>query len=87
VWLFFLFFFIFPLFLFSVFSFQFSVFRFHFSFFIFILFYFFIQSHLVITKAKNSGSFVRYSEVSEEVPYSEVCLYGSRGVNFQKVHS
>ena len=46
-----------------------------------------IQSHLVITKAKNSGSFVRYSEVSEEIPYSEVYLYGSMGVNFQKVHS
>ena len=46
-----------------------------------------VQSHLVITKAKNSGSFVRYSEVSEEIPYSEVCLYGSMGVNFQKVHS
>ena len=46
-----------------------------------------VQSHLVIMKAKSSGSFVRYSEVSEEIPYSEVCLHGSRGVNFQKVHS
>ena len=36
-----------------------------------------IQSHLVIRKAQNSGSFIRYSEVSEGIPYSEVCLYGS----------
>jgi len=46
-----------------------------------------IQSHLVITKAQNSGSFVRYGEVSEGIPYSEVCLNGSMGINFQKVHS
>jgi len=46
-----------------------------------------LQSHLVITKAQNSGSFVRYGEVSEGIPYSEVCLNGSMGINFQKVHS
>lgn len=33
------------------------------------------------------GDFVRYSEVLEEIPYSEVHLCGSRGVNSQKLYS
>jgi len=39
-----------------------------------------VQSHPTITKAKNWEFFVRYSEILEEIPYSEGHLYGSRGV-------
>ena len=37
-----------------------------------------IQSHLAMMNAKNSGFFLRYSKVLEEIPYSEDNLYGSR---------
>ena len=35
-----------------------------------------------IRKAKSSGFSIRYSEVTEEVPYSEDRLYGSGGCKF-----